>query len=458
MNKYIEMTKGLNDKQLREVIGIMASASADANGALLDYLKKQGLVTPEQEKAQQIRTRKAEAAFRDIWLDASIVLEAMDDGDWEELTARGFTDYYFEDANIDSQVSRLEEIANKEPLSAEFRREMMELILDDISSSDYGDEGAVDLAESLCRTNEEILRFAELLEQYDSWGSSERIKRIYRRLKKDDELIEYMEDEIRHPQNAIDLYNTYMERGEKERAINYLWEGLRLSPHSSQIITMLLDISESDRDFELIRKLTPVGTKWMRYGSDNIAERIVNQLKKHSETDLLNAYIPEVFMASYGSSDASYWFERCMKDMDPESFKERESDLLEHLKKVSPADYYCYRIEQGFPEEALEALRNDGPKNRNIKHYYPLDRGLRISSMLVDTYPDEIEELYWKKAEFYGNNREFYSSCAGLMLALKEIAKSKDRISIWEQKFEDFVSRRKRRKYLIAAFKDAGLL
>ena len=121
MNKYIEMTKGLNDKQLREVIGIMASASADANGALLDYLEKQGLVTPEQEKAQQIRTRKAEAAFRDIWLDASIVLEAMDDGDWEELTARGFTDYYFEDANIDSQVSRLEEIANKEPLSAEFR-------------------------------------------------------------------------------------------------------------------------------------------------------------------------------------------------------------------------------------------------------------------------------------------------------------------------------------------------
>lgn len=78
--------------------------------------------------------------------------------------------------------------------------------------------------------------------------------------------------------------------------------------------------------------------------------------------------------------------------------------------------------------------------------------------MLAETYPEEIEELYWQKAELYGNNREFYSSCARLMLALKEIAKSKDRLSIWEQKFEDFVSQRKRRKYLIDAFKDAGLL
>ena len=75
MDKFIEMTKGLSDKQLREVIGIMASASSDANGALLDYLENQGVVTPEQEKAQQIRTKKAEAAFRDIWLDASIVLK-----------------------------------------------------------------------------------------------------------------------------------------------------------------------------------------------------------------------------------------------------------------------------------------------------------------------------------------------------------------------------------------------
>ena len=44
------------------------------------------------------------------------------------------------------------------------------------------------------------------------------------------------------------------------------------------------------------------------------------------------------------------------------------------------------------------------------------------------------------------------------MIALKELAKSRDYISIWEQKFEDFVSQRKRRKYLIAAFKDAELL
>lgn len=235
-NDYKEMIKGLTEKQLRKLVVDMAEASDKSRNVLLDFLTGKKVKNNELDKAVERRMREAEGRFEDIWDDACIVLDAMEDGDWEELTERGFKDYYFEDANIDDQIEELKSILEKEKLSEGFRRKMMEQMVEVISGSDYCGDEELDLVEMLCYTDEDMLEFVDLLQEYGAYNSNKRIARILKEVGTEEDYLDYLEDEIRHPENAIALYKDKLAKNKQDEAETVLWKGFELSPHSREMV------------------------------------------------------------------------------------------------------------------------------------------------------------------------------------------------------------------------------
>ena len=455
---YAQMIQELKESALRDLVRQMAESSSEAERVLLNYLKAHAISNRETEKAASARMKKAEASFRAIWDDACIVLDAMDEGDWEELSERGFTGYYFEDANIEKQLNSMSDILKKEQLSETFRREMMEEMLETFDGSDYCGDDEFSVAEQLCYTDADRLYFAVLLKERDTEHA--RIARILKAAGTETQYVSYLEEAQHKPQNALELYRRALAQGDRKDAHSYLWNCLSVSPYSREILDVLLDDAETgsvEDGCAIIERIMSIQDD--RIVSHYLEEygRMYRFLLKNQIAEMRYALVLKAYCAA-GSGSADEWFRICTSDLPEELFQENAGWILEHLKRQSPQTYYCYRIDHGETEEALEALKADRSYEWTNRYTQPLDSQHVISRKLQNRYPQEIYELYWREADCYGKDKDRYAQCAALLRELKSYANRIGNEKNWSNRFGEFVEQHKRRRYLMQELKKAKLL
>lgn len=452
------MVASLSLNELREAAVLMAASSNEAKHQLLDFLAAHGKNSEELTKAQRERMEQAEDKFEDIWEDAVVVLHAMEEGDWEELTERGFKDYYFEDANIDEQLANLKEIVRKEKLSEEFRRRMMEEMVDEIVSSEYCGDEELDLVESLCYTNEDLAYLAEILQEEDSYSVKNHLSRIMKKLSTEEDYMAFLQEESDDPESALELYRMLNAKGRREEAEDILWQCFEGRPSDLALINELLNIAVEKNRLELFDRLFSVLYKKF-YGCDKeLFERMYTFARKFQDNDRTDRLLLWAYVGYLGNNETAVWFDRCRSEMTPAFFDEHRYGILDKLKTRCPDRYLTWLIAEGRKEEALEALMADKTYASQDRYVNRLDQNHQVSSKLLADYPEEIQKRYWMEAAACGLNKDRYADCARVLALLKSIAQNRGTLKEWEERYKAFVDEHKRRRYLMDALRRDGLL
>jgi len=456
-DNYLSMIEDLKKDELRQAVCLMAASSTKAEKALLDYLAQVGVKNPEYDKARERRRKAAESKIRMIWADAVIVLEAMEEGDYEELTERGFTDYYFEDANIDNQSEEIRSLIEKEPLSESFRLEMMEQILTDSADYEYTGEEELDLAWMLCESRESKCRYLDILREVYPY-KHERTRKILQEIGSEGEYLKYLEESADIPENAVELYQNYLSRGEAGKAVEVLWKSLERNPNSQLLLDTLFSRAEEDGDPIVFERLAAILAGHMRSDCLQIAEKIAEKLEGESGQEKLDELLPAAFFQTFSDQDMRKWISCCQKKMRPEAYAKQEKALLSYFEKRNPREYCLFSIWEGRPEEALRILSEDESIRKENSYNRYLDEDHVISSRLLDLYPEEIERHYWEEVNYYRYTKEYYARCAKILCELQEIARKNGTMDTWKARFDTLVSESRRRRYLLAEFRAQKLL
>lgn len=458
-DKYLSMIEDLKEEQLRQAVCLMAGSSREAEKALLDFLEQIGTKGPEYEEALQRRMKAAEFQIQRTWEDAVIVLEAMEEGDYEELTERGFTDYYFEDANIDEQVQEIRSLIQTEPLSQEFRLEMMEQIITDTAGSEFAGDEELDLAWMLCDSAEAKRKYLEVLREKCPY-KHERARRILQEIGSEDDYLAYLEERADIPENAMELYRKYLEEGEAEKAKRVLWMSLEKHPHDQLLLNAIFSGAVQEGDGNAVERLAGILTENMRSDCLEMVEKIAGRLEGESGWEKLDTLLPAAFLCTSSDHNMGKWIGLCQKKMTPGAYAGREKELLSHFKKRDPQGFCLFSIREGRPEEALQALLEEADQSIRSANYYRryLDEGHVISSRLLDLYPEEIEKHYWREVDSYRFDKDHYARCAEILCELRDLAGSKGTLPAWQSRLDSIVSEGKRRRYLLAELRTKGLI
>ena len=454
------MLSGLSIEQLKMLVCRMAEVSDQAEIAMLQCLSEYRIQAAEcrLEKVKDKERKNAEKRFREVWDDAVIVLNAIDEGDWEELSDRGFCDYYFEDANIDEQVAELEDLIETGDLSQEFRRGMMEEMLDVFISCDCGSPDDLDIVEKLCRSKEDLRYFAELLREKDTSWTNDRIARIFREAFSTEEYMEYLQEELRFADNALALAGLYSKKRKKALAVDALWKGLQYNPANLKLIQAVLKHTDQDHFPDSLIKILDGLEQHSGHVYSEVYDELWKQLEKQQPgPELKNRLLKAALYASSSAGNAAHWFRLCLDEMTEPEFSKSKAAILKHVKKCCPVEYYCYQADQGNGQEVLQMLQQDRSLERSREFQFYIDRDHRISKKLTKQYPKEVAELYWKEAEAYGSEREAYAACARVLKELRSLYAGIGLTEEWETRFLTFVEQRKRRKYLLSEIRNQKL-
>jgi hypothetical protein len=211
-NALAELLEAAPHKILSKLITELTVMFPDVRRECFDFLKSQSTVS----KAL-IKRSEGEAVLA-LWSELA--------PDLDELDMYGGGDYGTED-HVAELLGQIRERLESKEVDADYRRELLDLVLPLIKSGNAGmDDMLDDVAYAACYNDSDLRGLAQAFEAMNKEWRTARARDIYRRLGDRDKYLELRAGRMEYGADYHDLAAFYWESGEKEKAMQVAEEGL----------------------------------------------------------------------------------------------------------------------------------------------------------------------------------------------------------------------------------------
>jgi len=417
----------MDKRKLIDLIGQIVAENPSAEQTLLVFCQKE---------SPPVHKNLAEGnLLLKLWENARIVIH-------EATALGGCSDE--EEVDAYDELEEISKLVQKSEISWEFRREVVDEMLEQIGLDNSGfTDPLADAAEEMCRTPEERVYYAERLAECGN--------RYYK-----DHAAMMLQD-LGHMEKALDVRKANLEYGDDYLKLAGMLDGLGNPDAALEVALAGLDLGDGRLD-GLYRYL------FDRYESNQDAKAIQNlyeaALKKRSDLEVVSEWMYGYFkrkgddpgqkrmlhalIKTCCNATAKKWYEQCRADFPKDEWQKVEVGLLQTVKKKNLKDYLDICMEKGDRKEVLDCVVG----TQGSRAWESVDAGHRLSRLLARDYPDEILKLYWREVQSLiaqGKDRE-YRVAASTLKEIKAIQKSRHLVDEWQRSFDDLKNVHRRRK------------
>ncbi len=347
------------------------------------------------------------------------------------------------------EIEKMTELVKENDLSWNCRKGVLDEML---KQALYDNSGFTDcLMESayeFCKNDDENEYLADFLKERGDYYFKGIAASIYSELGNDDKFLDIKLANLEYSSDYLQVADYYMRQGEEELALNMLWEGFDKSRgRMDNIYKYLFKIYEARKDEKSILKLHKMALKKDR-DQDSITELMYGFYKKKDDYENLKKMLL-LMIQLCEMTDIVKWYEKCRTELTIEDWEENEVKILLSVKEKNLNVYLDICLEKSNNTEVLKLIKDktryDSWNNIDYNHEY--------SRLLIEYYPDEILEMYWKEAAWYiEKGKEMnYRHAAGVLQDIRSIYERNNRIDEWNKKFNELKEIHKRKKLLMKA-------
>ena len=207
-----ELLEAAPHKVLSKLITELTVMFPDVRRECFDFLKSQSTVSKTLAK------RSEGEAVLALWSELA--------PDLEDLDMHGGGDYGTQD-HVAELLDQIRERLESKEVDADYRRELLDLVLPLIKSGNAGmDDMLDDVAYAACYDDGDLRGLAQAFEAMNKEWRTARARDIYRRLGDRDKYLELRAGRMEYGADYHDLSAFYWESGEKEKALQVAEEGL----------------------------------------------------------------------------------------------------------------------------------------------------------------------------------------------------------------------------------------
>lgn len=241
------------------------------------------------------------------------------------------------------ELDELYELAKKNVTSWEVRKEIVDGMMEQFRIGNSGfDDSLVDTALVLCKSKEEKLYLADLLNEYGGHYYKDVAADMYWKLGKEEAFLEIQQNNLCYGSDYIKLADYYKKKKNAEKALS--------------IMETALEQAEGRMD--------EVYTRQKEY---------LLLMMKYSDRD-----------------SVKHWFDVCKQELQTEDFENKQKEIYEQLKKHNLKEYCKVLMDEGKDAEVLDYLNERMPYD----NYWALDYEHKISRRLAEKFPQEI--ISWR--------------------------------------------------------------
>lgn len=432
--KLETLKKVLSNQDKNELIKIIAKLSnysPDAEEWLLEYCSKNGNV----DDANLIARKQ----IQHYWY---IARDIIDDANAYGGTAQ-------EDEAYDA-LSKIDELVQKNKLSWEFRRPIVDEMLEQFFYGNSGfDDSLIESCEIMCQSKDEKLYLAGELSKSSGGYYVGYAADLYLEYGEEDKFIELQLKNLHYGSDYIHLADYYKKKRQPEKAIKLVEEALgKADGRMDEVYEWLFREYKKKNQEDKILKLyqNALKKKW------NLATMVKLMYEYYkADYDKMKPYLLQM-MEVCDSREARKWYDECKKNLTEDDFGNVSKMLHKLLKDKNTHDYLQLLIEEGHLGEVLDYLKSNPSLNNS---YWGADYDHNLSKQLASAYPVDIINIYWSECErlCVVSNKKNYMRAASILKEIKTICNKKNLQAEWETRFSAFKEKHKRKSLLMGYIK-----
>ena len=436
-NQTLEQLVGeMDKKKLISLIGYILQTCSAAEQALLVYCQKEKTsANPDLVQSKLLLTR---------WKNALVIID-------DANTYGGCSDQEEEDASC--ELEEISKLVQENDISWEYRIIVLDEMLVQIARDNSGfTDVLVDTAELLCRTTPEKEYFAENLAKNGNSYYKKYAASIYRELGDIEKSLIIRKANLEYDSDYLDLARYYDDQGDNKTALKIVMDGLdHCTGRLGGIYKYLFERYQENQNEKALWELYEKAIKNQR-DIACIAELMYEHCKQKGDYQGRKSMLLRLLESCYENS-VKKWYEQCQKDFIPDDWHREEATLLRVVKKKSITTYLDICLEKGNGKEVLEYIIN-APGGYVL---FPINAGHRYSKLLVQDYPNEILQFYWREVHslISMSKDKYYVIAASTLKEIKAIMMNNKLAEEWEKQFNDLKDIHRRRKNFLKVI--AGL-
>ena len=419
---------GMSQEELIKVIIKLVNYSEKGERWLLEYCRENG------DKANL--NLIAEKQLLGYWRNAEDIIyecncyggSAREDEGYDELYA-------------------MQQLVKKYDISWELRKEIIDGMMKQFKIGNSGfDDSLVDTSLDFCKTKDEKLYLAGLLNEFGGGYYKSFAANMYLKLGKEDTFVEVRQNNLRYGADYIELADYYREKKDIDTAVSLAKEALKKAEGRLDEVYLWL--------FQHYSRLNDEG---------QILELYETALKKGKDVDTAVSFLYEYYkgksdyekqkkylllMMKYSTGNAiRHWFDICKAELHLEDFESNRKIIYEYLKEHNLKEYCEVLITDGNEADVLPYLKERTPYD----DFWALDYDHRFSRRLVKKFPKEIIAYYQKECECYCSmgREKSYQYAANILKEIKKAMIQNKMQKEWDIYFDEFMERHKRKKNLM---------
>lgn len=424
------LLEGMSEKELIGIIVKLANCSKTGEQWLLSYCKK----NETSEKKQMII---AEKQLLSHWEKAEDIIDECNCYGGGPREDEGYEELY-----------KMQNLINQSVVSWEIRRQIIDGMMEQFRIGNSGFEDLlVDVAVDFCKTKEESMYLAKLLEKYGGSYYRNYAANMYLQLGEGEDFERVQADHLIYGSDYIRLAEYYKEeKQDLKKAVSTVEAALKKADgRMDEVYTWLFEYYAESGEEEKIKNLYKAAQK-KKTNLDTMLSLLYRYYKEKGDYEHQKEYL--ILMMEYcDGKEVRCWFETCRKELKPEDFEKNKKTLYEQLKKHNIKEYCEVLLEQGNEKEILNHLNERIPYD----DYWALDYKHKFSRKLAGKFPMEIIKYYQKECEAYcaiGKDKN-YQNAVAVLKDIKKVMKQNGLQEEWKIYFDEFKERHKRKRNLM---------
>ena len=374
-----ELLEAAKREMLIELIIKLAENRTDVRVECLEYLQKHLTLSTAQ------KSRSEGEIIMGLWGDLY--------SDLYDLDEYGGGDYDKEDGVTDL-MQEIQTILENSTVDEEARRGLLDEVVPFIESGNAGmDDSLYDLAYATCRSYDDWLNLAEMLEAMNKDWPTDHARKIYRKLGEREKYLELRQKKMKYGNDYHDLATFYWDEGNRKEALSIAEKGMKNGVgRMDELRAFLSDraLEDGNREYYLAIQF--------EQAVDHLTLEKYKSFKKICSAEEWMLFEPKIVE----QFDTSWASEQLKIRMEREEYDEALALLLKsnypcHVGDSGEALLIAKQLEERFPEQiltyylsGLTQLNNNAPR----KEYARLTRVMvNVRSLLVDVMKDEAR---WK--------------------------------------------------------------
>ena len=423
-----KLLKETKREELIQMITSMANSSEEAEEWFLDYCRKTG-----KNKDRSLLVQEQISHYWDIAWDI------IDDANTYGGTRRESEGY--------DALYKINELAESCDLPWEFKKSIVDGMMEQFHYHNSGfEDSLIESCRNLCKSKEEILYLANQLSKSASHFYRSDAAELYLECGEEEKFEALQKENLEYAEDYIRLAEYYKSKGMREKAIRLAEEAIDgADGRMDELYPWLFKEYEANGQEEKILQLyEKAKKKYRNFGT--LAALLYAYYREDYEKK--KPYLLET-AESCEDREAGKWYEECKNVLKAEDFKKVQGRLLQQLKKKDFRTYLRTRIEEGHPEEALDALMNH--QRQPNSWYDNPDRDHEISRLLTENYPKEIADMYWEECDDLcrTSNKSNYAHAVVILKEIRDISLHNDLEEEWSRRFRAFMEEHRRKRLLI---------